>query len=51
MEYDLLKYRGLQTYPDMESMKLLYLYGKYKKDRENARNQQTQNNSKVTRAF
>ena len=49
MEYDLLKYRGLQPDPNMESMKLLYMYGKYKKDREDAKT--AQSNPKVTRTF
>lgn len=36
MEYDLLKYRGLQPNDSMPSMKLLYFYSKYRKDREEA---------------
>ena len=36
MEYDLLKYRGLQPDDAMPSLKLLYFYSKYKKDREDA---------------
>jgi hypothetical protein len=48
MEYDLLKYRGLQPDPNIDSMKLLYMYGKYKKDREDARPQGTPG---VTKTF
>jgi hypothetical protein len=49
MEYDLLKNRGLQPNQDLESMKLLYFYGKYKKEREaaNLANQ----NPNVTKAY
>ena len=40
MEYDLLKYRGFQADETTSSMKLLYFYSKYKKDREDDRNAQ-----------
>lgn len=38
MEYALLKHRGLQPDPRMESMRLLYFYSKYRKDREDTKN-------------
>lgn len=48
MQYELLKYRGLQPDPCIDGMKLLYFYGKYKKEREDARNQKPAN---VTKAY
>ena len=50
MEYDLLKYRGLQPDPNIESMKLLYHYSKYKKDREDS-NAKANSNPNVTRMY
>lgn len=47
MEYDLLKHRGLQPSDDIPSMKLLYMYGKYKKERE----AQPPPSGNVTRTF
>jgi hypothetical protein len=41
MQYDLLKHRGLQPVDDVSSMTLLYFYSKYRKDREDARNANT----------
>lgn len=39
MEYDLLKHRGFMADDHTPSMKLLYFYSKYRKDRENAKPQ------------
>lgn len=44
-----MRHRGLQPDTDIESMKLLYFYGKYKKERETAA--QPAKNPKVTKAY
>lgn len=36
MQYELLKYRGLQPNDDMASMTLMYMYSKSRKEREEA---------------
>lgn len=36
MQYELLKYRGLQPNEDLPSMSLMYHYSKCKKEREEA---------------
>lgn len=44
-----MQYRNWQPDPEIESMKLLYFYGKYKKERENAA--QAAKNPRVTKMY